>query len=143
MGFRFRRSVKIAPGVRLNIGKKSVGISMVTRGAHISANSQGRMTASAGIPGTGLSYAETKTIGKERKRSSKSIDEHEDAEFSADTDSESAIPVRKHRFMSIPGILIAVGLLVVFTDPLISDILILTGLGISTYRNRKDWKRNE
>lgn len=27
MGLRFRKSVKIAPGVRLNISKKSVGIS--------------------------------------------------------------------------------------------------------------------
>lgn len=58
MGFRFRRSVKIAPGVKLNIGKKSVGISVGTRGARVSANSQGHRTASAGIPGTGVSYVE-------------------------------------------------------------------------------------
>ena len=142
MGFRFRRSVKIAPGLRLNIGKKSVGISIGTRGAHVSANNQGRMTASAGIPGTGLSYVETKTLGKERKRTSKSIDEHEEAEFSADTESESAIPVRKRNFLSIPNILITTGILAVFTNPLIGDIFIIAGIGISAYGNWKDWKQN-
>jgi Protein of unknown function (DUF4236) len=52
--FRFRRSVKIAPGVRLNINKKSVGLSAGVPGARISKNSDGRGTRSIGIPGTGL-----------------------------------------------------------------------------------------
>ena len=35
MGLRFRKSVKIAPGVRLNVGSKSVGISVGTNaGTH-------------------------------------------------------------------------------------------------------------
>ena len=54
MGFRFRKSVKIAPGVRLNIGKKSVGISAGVKGARVSVNSSGRKTTTVGIPGTGL-----------------------------------------------------------------------------------------
>ena len=63
MGFRFRKSVKIAPGVRLNIGKKSVGISAGVKGARVSVNSNGRVTKSVGIPGTGLSYVTTSKIG--------------------------------------------------------------------------------
>lgn len=63
MGFRFRKSVKIAPGVRLNIGKKSVGISAGVKGARVSVNSSGRVTKSVGIPGTGLSYVTTSKIG--------------------------------------------------------------------------------
>lgn len=54
--FRFRRSLKIAPGLRLNFNKRSVGISAGTRGARYSINSDGRRTRSVGIPGTGLSY---------------------------------------------------------------------------------------
>src|SRR5262249_55113009 len=54
--FRFRRSLKIAPGIRLNVNKRSVGISAGTRGARYSINSDGRRTRSVGIPGTGLSY---------------------------------------------------------------------------------------
>lgn len=63
MGFRFRKSVKIAPGVRLNIGKKSVGISAGVKGAHVSVNSSGRKTTTVGLPGTGLSYSKTEKIG--------------------------------------------------------------------------------
>ena len=63
MGFRFRKSVKIAPGVRLNIGKKSVGISAGVKGARVSVNSSGRKTTTVGIPGTGLSYQRTEKIG--------------------------------------------------------------------------------
>lgn len=59
MGFRFRKSVKIAPGVKLNINKNSVGITAGTKGAHYSVNSSGRKTASVGIPGTGISYVTT------------------------------------------------------------------------------------
>jgi Protein of unknown function (DUF4236) len=54
--FRLRRSVKVAPGVRINFNKKSVGLSLGTRGARYSVNSSGRRTTSVGIPGTGLSY---------------------------------------------------------------------------------------
>ena len=41
MGLRFRKSIKIAPGVKMNIGKKSVGISVGTKGARMSINSSG------------------------------------------------------------------------------------------------------
>lgn len=57
MGFRFRKSFKLGKGVRLNVGKKSVGVSVGTKGARVSANSKGRKTATIGLPGTGASYS--------------------------------------------------------------------------------------
>lgn len=57
MGLRVRKSIKIAPGVRVNLGKKSAGISFGTKGARYSINSSGRRTATVGIPGTGISYS--------------------------------------------------------------------------------------
>lgn len=63
MGFRFRKSFKIAPGVRVNVGKKSVGISAGVKGARVSFNSSGRKTTTVGLPGTGLSYSKTEKIG--------------------------------------------------------------------------------
>lgn len=63
MGFRFRKSFKIAPGVRVNVGKKSIGISAGVKGARVSVNSSGRKTTTVGIPGTGLSYQKTEKIG--------------------------------------------------------------------------------
>ena len=56
MGLRFRRSVKICKGVRLNFNKNSWGMSVGGRGYGYSFNSKGRQTKHVGIPGTGLSY---------------------------------------------------------------------------------------
>lgn len=64
MGFRMRRSIKIAPGVRLNVSSKSVGLSAGVRGARMSVNSSGRTTATVGIPGTGISYRKTSSTGR-------------------------------------------------------------------------------
>lgn len=63
MGLRFRKSFKIAPGVRVNVGKKSVGISAGVKGARVSVNSNGRVTKTVGLPGTGVSYVTTSQIG--------------------------------------------------------------------------------
>ncbi|UEG55586.1 DUF4236 domain-containing protein [Bacillus sp. BC1-43] len=67
MGFKFRKSVKIAPGVKLNINSKSVGISAGVKGARVSVNSKGRTTTTVGIPGTGISYSNTTTTSKKSK----------------------------------------------------------------------------
>lgn len=50
---RFRRTMKIAPGVRLNLTKKGVSARIGHRGAGITTGTSGT-TASAGIPGSGL-----------------------------------------------------------------------------------------
>lgn len=63
MGLRFRKSFKIAPGVRLNLNRKSVGVSLGGKGARYSINSSGRRTATVSVPGTGISYSKT-TAGK-------------------------------------------------------------------------------
>ena len=55
MGFRFRRSIKILPGSRLNIGKRGVSTSIGVRGAHVTFGKTGRRT-TVGLPGSGLSY---------------------------------------------------------------------------------------
>jgi hypothetical protein len=52
--FRFRKTSKVASGVRLNINKKSIGLSVGGRGARISVNTDGRSTRSFGVPGSGL-----------------------------------------------------------------------------------------
>lgn len=56
MGFRFRKSVKVAPGVRLNIGKKSAGVSIGGKVGGVSINSKTGAAARVSAPGTGVSY---------------------------------------------------------------------------------------
>ena len=69
MGFRFRKSVKIAPGIKLNLGKKSASVSFGGKGARYTVSSTGRKTASVGIPGTGISYSENVGGSSSRKSS--------------------------------------------------------------------------
>lgn len=64
MGFRIRKSIKVAPGVRLNFGKKGISTSIGKRGAGITIGPTGT-TAHVGIPGTGISYV--KKVGTTKK----------------------------------------------------------------------------
>ena len=57
MGFRFRRSFRVFPGLRLNLSKSGVSTSIGTRGAWFTIGPNGTR-ATVGIPGTGLSYTE-------------------------------------------------------------------------------------
>lgn len=56
MGMRFRRSFKIAPGVRVNLNKKSASVSFGPRGLKHTISTTGRSHTTVGIPGSGLSY---------------------------------------------------------------------------------------
>jgi hypothetical protein len=55
MGFRFRRSIKLLPGIRLNFGKRGVSTSIGVRGAHVTFGKAGTRT-TVGLPGSGISY---------------------------------------------------------------------------------------
>jgi hypothetical protein len=58
MSIRFRRRVKIAPGVHVNIGKTGLSVSAGKTGAQITVG-KSKQTATVGLPGTGLSYTKT------------------------------------------------------------------------------------
>ena len=64
MGFRYRRSVKILPGVRVNFNKKSTGITIGGKYGKTTINSNGRVTNSINTPIKGLSYSETTNLNK-------------------------------------------------------------------------------
>lgn len=73
MGLRFRKSANLGGGVKLNFNKKSTGISFGTKGARYSINSNGRKTASIGIPGTGIYWTSSKSSSKGKSSSNYSI----------------------------------------------------------------------
>ncbi len=56
MSWNLRRSRKIAPGIRLNLSKKGLGISVGPKHSKISISPGKRVTTNIGIPGTGLRY---------------------------------------------------------------------------------------
>jgi hypothetical protein len=55
MGFRFQRRINLGGGVRLNLSKSGVGMSVGTKGLRVGTGPRGNYT-SVGIPSTGLSY---------------------------------------------------------------------------------------
>jgi hypothetical protein len=56
MGLRFQKRKSIAPGVRLNLGKRGVsGLRFGGRGGGVTLGKRG-ITASVGLIGTGLGY---------------------------------------------------------------------------------------
>lgn len=56
MGFRFRKSIKIIPGVRLNLGKSGSSLSFGGKGFTVNVNKKGTRT-TVGLLGTGLSHS--------------------------------------------------------------------------------------
>jgi len=60
MGLRFRKSVTLFPGMRLNFGKTGMSISAGVPGFRKTFHTSGKVTTSVGIPGTGLYYVDTK-----------------------------------------------------------------------------------
>lgn len=72
MGFVFRKSLKLLPGISLNLSKRGFGISSGVLGARLSISSRGRVTGSTGIPGTGMSYRES--LNLKSKKNSKNTD---------------------------------------------------------------------
>jgi Protein of unknown function (DUF4236) len=60
MSLRFRKSVKIIPGVRLNLSKSGTSLSVGRRGFTTNLSKKGAKT-TVGLPGTGLSYSSYKS----------------------------------------------------------------------------------
>lgn len=79
---RYRKSIGLGKGVRLNVGKGSLGISAGVKGAHVSVNSRWGVTTSVGAPGTGVSYSKTTGWGSKSKADSTS-------DYEPDTDLEA------------------------------------------------------
>jgi hypothetical protein len=59
MAIRFRRSIKIAPGLKLNVGKRGGSVRIGGKNAGYTIGTSGR-TVSASVPGTGLGFVSRK-----------------------------------------------------------------------------------
>ena len=57
MGLRIRRSIKVFPGLTLNLSKSGVSASVGVRGAKVTIGKTG-VRKTVGIPGTGVSYTD-------------------------------------------------------------------------------------
>lgn len=70
MSLRFRKSMKVMPGVRLSLSKGGVSTSFGTTGARMTLGSDGKVRGTVGIPGSGLSN--TEVLGSSKRKNKKS-----------------------------------------------------------------------
>jgi len=63
MSFRFRKRIKIIPGIYLNVSKSGISTTVGPRGATVSISNRGSYL-NLGIPGTGISYRQKIEQGK-------------------------------------------------------------------------------
>lgn len=67
MGFRFRKSIKLGGGFRINLSKSGIGYSWGVPGYRITKTATGRTRNTYSIPGTGLSYIQESNTCPKRK----------------------------------------------------------------------------
>lgn len=115
MGFRFRKSISLFPGVRVNIGKTGIGVSAGVKGARVGVGSKGAYT-SVGVPGTGISSLNY--IGKGKK-------------------TQAGVAAQRPKGSTLLGLLFLGAIIVTFVQPFVGILLIPTLLVTGYLRSRK------
>ena len=102
MAIRFRKSIKLMPGVRVSLSKSGISGSLGVNGARVSVNSKGQVRGTAGINGTGLSMTEM-INGKSKTKTTKTTG-------AAKTTTKEIIPIvtSKHDIPNISIFLVIV-----------------------------------
>jgi hypothetical protein len=100
MGLRFRKSIRLIPGVRLNVGLRRSSLSFGGKGFTYNVGSNGPPRLTVGIPGSGLSYSTT-------------VQHQAPAAFVA-----NALPTRR-RYSATPFVIVAfvLGLIYILSRP--------------------------
>lgn len=81
MGFDFRKRLKIAPGVKLNISKKGISsVSVGRTGASVSLGKKG-VRSTVGIPGSGLSYSKKHNLDSQQSNQNDQTQESDSLGF--------------------------------------------------------------
>lgn len=91
MGIRYRKSIGLGGGIRLNLSKSGIGLSAGIPGLRYSVNSKGQRRRSVGIPGTGIYSVSTSGSGRRRSQT-------------AARRSPAAAPVDPRRVLPKPGL---------------------------------------
>lgn len=72
MGLRFHKSVRLLPGLRLNLSKTGVSASIGRPGATVNVSRRG-VRGTVGVPGSGLSYSKD-LVTRRRNRGAREDD---------------------------------------------------------------------
>lgn len=67
MGFRYRKSINLGGGFRINLSKSGVGYSWGTKGFRVTKTASGKTRRTYSIPGTGISYVDESGSNSSRR----------------------------------------------------------------------------
>lgn len=76
MGLRFRKSVKICKGLKLNFGKTGASVTVGSGGFKKTFHTNGNVTTTVGLPGTGIYWTDTERHNSQRPPKRDSADQH-------------------------------------------------------------------
>lgn len=89
MGFRYRKSIRLGGGFRINISGSGVGYSWGVPGYRITKTANGKIRQTASIPGTGLSYSTEESLHKSARRTTAKESPYIDTEVIQSVDREN------------------------------------------------------
>lgn len=84
MGFRYRKSIKLGGGFRINISKSGIGYSWGVKGYRVTKTAKGTTRRTTSIPGTGISFVHE--TGKKKQHQTSKINPQQ-VNLSADANS--------------------------------------------------------
>lgn len=146
MGLRFRKSFKVAPGVKVNLGKKSSSVTFGGKGMHYTVNSKGKTTKSVGIPGTGIYYTESSSCGTKKETTTPPpIVPNPEPEFQNNNENKKkrgclfyilaffavCFALALYSFMWLPGIIATIYFAIKKSDPAIKRKRLITSIAIT------------
>ena len=129
MGFRFRKSINLGGGVRMNLSKSGVGFSAGVKGARITKKATGGTRTTLSVPGTGLSYVKessSKKSSTKANRSSSGAEQH-----ASEAEVLPITPERIRRGLINARIFLCLGVFLLLIGAIAVNVpLIVTGLVI-------------
>ncbi|SDK07685.1 DUF4236 domain-containing protein [Natronincola ferrireducens] len=140
MGLRFKKSMNLGKGVRLNLSKSGVGLSGGVKGFRVGVGPRGIRT-STSIPGTGISYVKEQRLTSSKQHSEKPhVQVVSKSSYSSYLGSEVPKKLRSKKY-HLQSILGALGILFVFAS-FFNIIFLLLGVlciyGKSAWRKKTD-----
>lgn len=133
MGFRFRKSINVGKGFRINLSKSGIGYSFGGKGFRKTKMSNGRTRNTFSIPGTGISYVDEKGKSKSKSTYNNSKTNYDDYNYTnGEFNNDNKESIMKKRLKGI-GKSIGAFILFVISFAYFPALLILGGLALIIY----------
>jgi hypothetical protein len=123
LAFRYRKSVKLAPGVRMTVSKSGVGYSVGGKGYRVTKRADGRIQQTASLPGTGIGYTSSVNSSKRSRRSQRGGGAGPSVRLEAQRRARAAVPMPRR--MKIQRYLVFISVALTLVGFVVLPLLLL------------------